>query len=128
QISNRSYRKIQSEIIKILKYDPPKGLVEYLRPYKDIEFTSEGISINLIDDTPIERWKSDSVSENLLLNFTDKGEENTILFSTDLNDLPWWLDLLKKPFEHYYREFNNFSKTYLCNSIWWETTNPVKYL
>ncbi|CAG8725622.1 28101_t:CDS:2, partial [Dentiscutata erythropus] len=102
QISNRPYREIQSEIRKTLKYDLPKGLVEYLCLYDDVEFTTERISnkesisnftwntFNLIDDTPIERWESDSVSENLLLNFTDENEGNTILFPTeDLVDLPW---------------------------------------
>ncbi|CAG8600287.1 17020_t:CDS:2 [Dentiscutata erythropus] len=85
-------------------------------------------TFNLIDDTPIELWESDSISENLLLDFTDENEGNTILFPTDLNNFSWWLKLLERPSEHYYREFNNFSDTYLCNSIWWKTANPIRYL
>ncbi|CAG8621412.1 2669_t:CDS:2, partial [Dentiscutata erythropus] len=76
------------------------------------------------DDKELE---SDSISENLLLDFTNEEREgNTIPFPTeDLNNFPWWLELLEKLSEHYYREFNNFSNTYLCNSIWWKTANPV---
>ncbi|CAG8444774.1 6123_t:CDS:2 [Dentiscutata erythropus] len=61
-------------------------------------------------------WGSDSISKNLLLDFTDENRGNTIPFLTDLNNLPWWLDLLEKPSEYYYREFNNFSNTYLCTT------------
>ncbi|CAG8760352.1 15843_t:CDS:2, partial [Dentiscutata erythropus] len=81
-------------------------------------------TFNLIDNSPIELWENDSISENLLLDFTDENGGNTIPFPTDLNNLPWWLELLERPSEHYYREFNNFSNTYLSNSIW-KTTNPV---
>ncbi|CAG8688749.1 4581_t:CDS:2 [Dentiscutata erythropus] len=60
----------------------------YLPPDECGNFT--GSSINLINDTPIELWESNSISENLLLDFTDKNKGNTILFPTeDLADLPW---------------------------------------
>ncbi|CAG8557222.1 21655_t:CDS:1 [Dentiscutata erythropus] len=69
-------------------------------------------TFNLIDDSLIEQWESESVSENLLLDFTDEEREgNTIPFPTeDLNNFSWWLELLEKLSKHYYKKFNNFSK------------------
>jgi hypothetical protein len=40
---------------------------------------------------------------------------------------PWWLPELEIPSQYYQDEFNNYSNHYLCNSIWWENTNPVQY-
>ncbi|CAG8794819.1 7481_t:CDS:2, partial [Gigaspora margarita] len=31
---------------------------------------------------------------------------------------PWWLQPLKPLIEAYYKEFNNFKNTYLCNLVW----------
>ncbi|CAG8755417.1 18322_t:CDS:1, partial [Dentiscutata erythropus] len=38
---------------------------------------------------------------------------------------PWWLLVLETPIPRYKEEFNNFSRAYLCNAIWWEITNPT---
>ncbi|CAG8802290.1 13782_t:CDS:2, partial [Gigaspora margarita] len=36
----------------------------------------------------------------------------------------WWLQSIKIPTEAYYREFDNFKNTYLCNLVWWKAPNP----
>ena len=40
----------------------------------------------------------------------------------------WWLDPLDDVSDYYRDEFNNYSDHYLCNSVWWMDTNPVRYL
>ncbi|CAG8656770.1 3247_t:CDS:2 [Dentiscutata erythropus] len=112
------------QINKRLVTSDDKELVNYYYENDYMWSNKESMSnftwntFNFIDDSSIEQWESESVSKNLLLDITDEEEENTIPFPTDLNDLPWWLDLLEKLSEHYCREFNNFSNTYFCNSIW----------
>ncbi|CAG8598809.1 22920_t:CDS:2 [Dentiscutata erythropus] len=108
QINRRTVEENHREIVKkTLSYNLPKGLTEYLHPYEDVNYwetptddksmdyyhkndymwsDDETInsftksSINLIDDTPIELWENDSISENLLLDFTDKNGETQYHF------------------------------------------------
>jgi hypothetical protein len=44
-----------------------------------------------------------------------------------LSDDYWWLSKLEQPSRRHKNEFNNYSKSYLCNSAWWMDTNPVTY-
>ena len=44
-----------------------------------------------------------------------------------LDNTYWWLPKLEKPSKRYLEEFNNFSPYYLCNSVWWTNTNPIRY-
>ena len=49
--------------------------------------------------------------------------EEPIQLSTDY----WWLPATRQPSKQHRDEFNNYSKSYLCNSIWWTNTNSVTY-
>src|SRR6185312_1966321 len=50
---------------------------------------------------------------------------NYFVIQSDYNliNTPWWLPLLEIPSQQLLDEYNNFSPTYLCNSVWWTTPN-----
>ncbi|CAG8772301.1 11110_t:CDS:1, partial [Gigaspora margarita] len=51
--------------------------------------------------------------------------EATLEKEVSITTRPWWLQSIETPTEAYYREFDNFKDTYLCNSVWWKVLNPV---
>jgi hypothetical protein len=77
------------------------------------------------------KWEEDSsesieiIMDNPPRNLQRKTNSQPI---TTLDNTYWWLPKLQQPSQEHINEFNNFSEKYLCNSIWWEITNPTQYL
>ena len=79
----------------------------------------------------LSEWSEDSESIEIILDQPNRPEtfrhHDTTTPETKMNNTYWWLPKLEQPSQRHMNEFNNFSESYLCNSIWWENTNPIQY-
>ena len=83
------------------------------------EWSENSGSIEIIMDQP----NQITISRPMV----NESNHRTIL-DDKLNNIYWWLPKLQQPTQQHMDEFNNFSTSYLCNSVWWKDINPIQYL